>query len=458
MQTKEIIKSNSQAKYEITISSVELNVTKQQETKKIAETVNIQGFRPGKAPVSMVEIQYRSKIMAQVLDVSINNAVDSLIKENKFSVLGTPKVNVIEYNDNSNLVFEVNINILPEINNIDFSAIKLNKFTINLSDEELDKSLQEVAKNYKNYTDITENRATKEGDVAVIDFIGKLNNVPFEGGQGTDYPLTLGSNTFIPGFEDQLIGKKVNDNVEVKVTFPAEYQAKELAGKDVVFDVVVKKIQAEELAEINDDLAKKAGFKTLAELKDNIKQQHTSQLDSLEQGKLKTQLLDELVKAVTITIPENILQEQEEAMWQDFLNKKEHMETHKAKGDHKDHGHTDAEAEYYNKPEAEIKADLKEQAHKTVAISLVFNSVAKENNIMLENKDVMDVVMQEAKMYGVQPEMLLSNYQKNPEFIKQLQSKAMEDKIFNFILSKVAYNETVVTFEEYLKQLSVPTA
>ena len=149
MQTKELIKTDSQAKYEVTVSVLELNVLKQEELEKIASTVSIQGFRPGKAPLNMVELQYRSKVMTSVLDKAVNNSVDKLITENKLSPFGTPKVNIIEYKDNSNLVFEADISLLPKVNEIDFAKIKLDKYVIELSKEELDNSLQEVANNYK---------------------------------------------------------------------------------------------------------------------------------------------------------------------------------------------------------------------------------------------------------------------------------------------------------------------
>jgi trigger factor len=455
MQVKEISKTNTQAKYEITVSVLELNIIKQTETQKVAEQATIQGFRQGKAPLNMVELQYRSKILGEVLEVAVNDAVEKLYKEQNLNPLGSPKIDVKEYKDNSNLVFEAEISLFPKINDVNFSNITINKVKIKLSDSELQKALDSVANNYKSHEDITEDRATILGDVAVINFIGSVDGVEFAGGKGNDYPLELGSNSFIPGFEDQLVGKKVADKVDVKVKFPASYQAKDLAGKDALFVVDILKIQKAVKSEINDDLAKKVGMQTLDELKASITEQHTKQTDMIEGDKVKKQLIDELDKVLDFEVPASIVLEQEEALWKDYLHKKEHMKMHEEKGDHKAHGHTDAELEYFKKSESEVKAEHKAEAVKMVKISLFFNHIGTSNKLKLEQADLFKVLNSQAQMYGMDVNTLFNQYKENEQFLKQLHNTAIEEKIVNFILSQVKINEKEMSFDDYIKEISV---
>ena len=458
MQIKEIIKSSSQGKYEVSVSNVELNTIRAGLLENLAPTVNIPGFRQGKVPLDMVENKYKSKLTSDALEKAVNDGIKQVVEDNKLQPIGQPKINVKEYVDGGALIFEAEFTILPVVDEPDYSKITLDKVTIELSDTEVEKSLEELAKNYNSYEDIKTKRATKKDDVVVINFVGKADGVEFSGGKGENYPLKLGSNTFIPGFEEQLIGKNIGDKVEVNVTFPENYHSKDLANKKAVFDVELVKLQKAIPATIDDELAKKTGFQTLDQLKENIKKEHTQQLNDLQKNKLKQDLIDHLFKECKVEVPENILEDQLNNMWNDFLKQKEHMKSHENNNDHQDHGHTQDEIDYYNKPDDEIKKDHKEKAEKAIATSLIFNSVVTNNKLSLSNEDVMSEAQKEATMYGIDVNTFLERYKDNQQLLQQLQGRAMENKIVDFILDKVSFKETKVSFEEYLKQLSVPSS
>ncbi|MDR0484801.1 MAG: trigger factor [Alphaproteobacteria bacterium] len=453
MEIKELSKEGLKRTYSVSISSTELNEEKEKKLQSIASKVSIDGFRAGKAPIAKVEAQYGNKVIPEVLEDSTNNAIDKLYADFKIETVAAPKVNVKDFSMEKGLELTVEIELFPEIKDVDFSKITLNKKTIEVSDKEINDSLEQMANYYKSFKDVSEVREAKSGDVVVIDFVGKIDGVEFDGGKGDDFPLELGSNMFIPGFEEQLIGKKVGDKAEVKVPFPKDYHAEHLAGKDSIFEVNIKKMQQVVKAPIDDELAKKSGFATIDELKQDIVKKYQEHADLLEKNVLKKQLIEELQKTADFELPETLLASEKEALWKEFQHFQEHMKEHEKQDDFKSHGHSEKDMESYKKSDSEAKADQEVEAKKRIKIALLFNSIATKNSIKVDDKDLQEILQQEAMMYGRDVGSMVAYYQNDKNAMRALQSRALENKIMQHVLSQVKYNESKISFDDYTKEL-----
>ena len=274
---------------------------------RIAKTTKIPGFRPGKAPKAMLKQKYRASVLGEVLDEMLKNSADEIIKENKLRPAVMPEINLTVFGDGKDVEFDVMVEVLPEIKLGDFSKITLEKLTAEVPAEEVEKAIRYVAESRKETVKVEEDRPTKKGDVAVIDFVGSVNGEEFKGGKGSNYPLELGSGAFIPGFEDQLIGKKAGDKVDVKVTFPENYHAKDLAGKEAVFAVEIKEIREPKEVVIDDEFAKSLGEKDLDSLRAKVVERIKADYEVASKMKLKRALLDVLDKEYNFEVPGKLI-------------------------------------------------------------------------------------------------------------------------------------------------------
>lgn len=452
MEIKEISTDNLKKVFEVNVSSLELQDIKKNKVDSIAKNAKVQGFRPGKVPSNILEAQYKDKIMAEVVDAALHKAVDDLYSNHQLKTISSPNISVTEFDIEKGLKATIEVELFPEIKDIDFSKITLDKTLVEINDKEIETSLEQMANYYKSFVDITEDKTAQTGDVVVIDFLGKINNQPFEGGEGKDFPLELGSKMFIPGFEEQLIGSKVNDKINVKVNFPEDYHAKDLAGQPAVFAVTVKKLQTVQKANMDDELAKKSGFDTLDALKSDIKLKYSDHIQRIEKNNLKKELMEVLKQEKDIIIPQTLLEQETKIMWDEFLKHREHMQAHEEKGDFSAHKHSQEEIDIYKKSDEEVKKIHEQKAMERIKIGLLLNDIAIKNNISIKEEDISRVISEEASMYGQDPSLLLSHYKNNAESFKALQNRVLEDNIVSFILSKINYKEKKVDFDSYIKQ------
>ncbi|UQY80008.1 Trigger factor [Candidatus Hepatincola sp. Av] len=451
MELKEVKKEGLSLVYEAFITADELIKLKTAKLQKIAETAKIQGFRPGKAPLNVIESQYKNSVMSELLNEATNNAVDKIYKDHKIVTIASPSVDVTEFSMEQGLKLSISMELFPEIEHLDFTNITIEKPVLEVSEKDINLAMEQMANYHKNFEDITEDKSIAKGDVAVIDFVGKLNNIEFEGGKGTDFPLEIGSNMFIPGFEDQLIGKKVNDSVAVKVTFPNNYHAKNLAGQDVVFDVKIKKLQQAIVPTINDELAKRVGFDNLEALKEDIIKKYQSHFAPMQKVEMKKQVIEKLKATKEFDISPKLLQSELDYLWKEFTKLKESV--NKAKDSNKLDSFSKEEQDLVNSTDDEIKAKHLKEAKERIKVALVLNDLAAKNNIIAEEKDVSELLAEEAIKSGSNVDAIMNYYKSNTQALQQLQNRALEEKIMYFIFSKVQIAENISTFEEFNKKL-----
>ena len=297
MEFKELKSKGLKREFSITVSIDDLKDKKIKKLQDIASKAKIDGFRPGKVPTSHIEKLYGQSVMVEVIEEKVSEASQNVLKERDLKAAVKPDVKLdSDMNDiiekNKDLVFTMNCEVLPEIVITDFSKIKLDKPVSKPQEKDINDALEYLAKQNKSYKEVSEKTKSKDGDQVTIDYVGKIDNIAFEGGSASDANLVLGSKSFIDNFEEQLIGLKQGDNKLVKVKFPENYQSPDLAGKEATFDVNIKKVSKAEESKVNDDLAKSMGLEDLDTLKKNLKERIQQDFDSAARMKLKDSLLE----------------------------------------------------------------------------------------------------------------------------------------------------------------------
>lgn len=433
MNVKEGKSKGLNKKYTVTLAAADFAAEVSKKLSSIAKTVKFPGFRAGKAPLAMVEQKYRPAVLEEVLDDMVRDAVNKVIEDNKLRPAVTPDVKIEKFEDGKDIEFTVETEVLPEIEPGDFSKISLTKYTAKVPAEEIDKALKYMAESRRDTVKVEKPRAAKKGDIAVIDFDGKIDGKEFHGGKGENYPLELGSNTFIPGFEEQLTGHKPGETVDVKVTFPENYHAKDLAGKEAVFTTAIKELRTYKPAEINDELAKAAGAKDLDDLKKQIEDRILEDYAATARIKLKRDLLDVLDKEYKFDVPQKLVDAEFNAIKQQYDYAKAHNQL------------DDSEK---NRDEKDILAEYKDIALRRVKLGLLLSEIGSKAEITLTPDDINKAILNEAKKYPGRERYVLDYYTKNKQAVEALRAPAYEEKIVDHILSKAKVKDSEVTVEE----------
>ncbi len=433
MKAKEEKSTGLVKKYSITIASADFAAAVDKKLAKVAQDIKMPGFRAGHAPKGMIEQKYRPSVLGEVLDEMIRDAANQVIVENKLRPAVTPDIKIEKFEDGKDIEFTMEAEVLPEIKLGDFSKITLKKYVAKVPAEEIEKAINYMAESRRNTAKVEKDRAAQKGDIVVIDFVGSIDGVEFNGGKGNNYPLELGSNSFIPGYEDQLIGHKAGETVNVKTTFPTEYHAKELAGKEALFVTTIKELREFVPTEINDDFAKAVGAKDLNDLKAQISAHISGNYEATSRIKLKRDLLDVLDKEYKFEIPQKLVDAEYEMIERQYQAAKANNRLDEAdkKRDEKD-----------------ILAEYKDIALRRVKLGLLLSEVGNVNKIMLSADDINKAIMNEARKYPGQEKQVFDYYARNKEAVEALRAPAYEDKIIDFVLSQAKLNDTEISVAE----------
>ena len=318
MQISETLSQDLHKQFTVTFAASELDSRVNARLEEMKPRVNLKGFRPGKAPVSFLKKQFGKSIMGEVVEQAVNEGSQKAIADNKLKPALQPRVEPVGsvedvVDGKADLTFKVIVDLMPDFETADPAKLTVERLTSDITDADMDEALDRLAKNVRNYA--TKDGAAEKDDVAVIDYEGSIDGVPFEGGKGSDFSLTLGSGTFIPGFEDGLIGAKAGEDRDVSVTFPTEYHAPEMAGKDALFEVTVKEVKAPEATKIDDELAKKLGLDDLATLKTRVREQLENDYKAASRLHLKRRVLDALDTAHDFPLPPAMVEHEFTNIW-----------------------------------------------------------------------------------------------------------------------------------------------
>ncbi len=412
--------NKNELKLEFTVEAKKFDEAMKTVFTKNAKYFNIPGFRKGKAPMAIVEKFYGTEIFYEdAFNEVVPSVYDEAIKAEKLEVVSKPSIDVVQIGKGKDLVFTAVVQTKPEVKLGKYKGITLEKTTYKVTDEAVDNEINRMAERNARMVSVTD-RAAKKGDVTVIDFEGSVDGVKFEGGTAENHELELGSGSFIPGFEDQVIGMKIDEVKDVKVKFPEEYFSKELAGKDAVFKVTVHEIKNKELPKIDDEFAKDVSeFDTLAELKADTKKK----LQDEQDNKAKSELEENAVKAVSddseVEIPSGMIELEIEGMAEDMNRRLSYQ------------GVTfEQYLQMIGKTMEDFKNDNQEAAKTSSKMKLVLEAVYNDAKLNVEDKEVTDKLEELATMYGRDIEDL----KKNEELVERVTESFKSEKAINYII------------------------
>jgi len=423
MQVTETLAEPLRREYTVVVALQDLD---EKLTGKVAEMqprIHLKGFRPGKAPVSFLKKAYRKSLMGEIVNDAINQSSEQLLKERALKPATTPRVdfvNAIEtvIDGKSDLEFTVKVDLMPDFTLANLSALKAERLVADVTDDAVDEALQRLADSQKVYSDKGEGAIAEKGDAIMIDFEGKVDGQPFEGGKAENFDLTLGSGAFVPGFEDQLEGVKAGDERTVKVTFPENYGAANLAGKDAEFAVKVTAVKAAGAVSIDDDLAKKIGLDSLDILKERVREQLKSDFSRASRTHLKRRILDSLDGSHSFDLPGGMVDAEFDNIWR------------QVEAELKREG---ASPEDEGKSEDELKAEYRAIAERRVRLGLVLAKVGEQNAITISQDEVNRALAARARQFPGQEKQVVDYYANNPQAMAEIRVPLFEDKVIDFL-------------------------
>ncbi len=425
--------------YKINIPSKTIEDMVSKKLDEIGNQVSLPGFRKGKAPKSFLRQKYGSSVIGEALEDVVRDSSNQIIKDKELRPALQPKIQISSFAEGKNLEFTMDVELLPEVKLFDLSKLSLEKEVVEVTEEEINKAIDRISVNIKDSQPITSDRKSKKGDIAVIDFTGKVDGVEFPGGKGSNYQLELGSGSFIPGFEDQLIGTKKGDSVTVKVKFPDEYHSADLKGKDAEFDVVINELREVTAPEINDDFAKKFGQASLKDLKDLIETEIKKEYDMMSRSYLKKGLLDSLSEKHSFDLPQGMVDMEFDAIWRQLEDAKKSGSLDESDKD---------------KSDDDLRSEYKDIASRRVKLGIVLAEIGRVNNVIVESEDVNRALIMEARRYPGQEDKVIDFYKKHPHMLENLKAPLFEEKVVDFILSKADIKENKTTIEALQNLLS----
>jgi len=434
MKTVETENAGLKRAYTMTIPAKDIDSRVEGEVKRLAPTVRMPGFRPGKVPPNLIRKMHGEQLMAEALNSVVQDSVQQLLTDKKIRPAMQPEVELADgYEPGKDAELKVRVEALPDIAAPTVEGLKLERLTVDADEKAIDEQIAQLAQSQTRYEDAKKGHKAAEGDQVVIDFAGKVNDVAFDGGTGEDMAVVIGSGQLIPGFEDQLKGLKVGDTGQVKVDFPTDYGAKDLAGKPAVFDITVKAVKTAGDTKIDDDFAKALGLKDLDQLKGLIRDQQQQELNNLTRTHMKRRLLDQLAESHDFDVPESMV----EAEYENIMAQLRHEASHEE----------DSEAAL-----KEIEGDADDYrniAVRRVRLGLLLSEIGAANGVEVSQQEMNRLIGQAASQYQPKDRDRFIQYvQQNPMAAAQLRAPLYEDKVVDFLFDKADISERSVSREE----------
>ncbi|TNC73426.1 trigger factor [Rubellimicrobium roseum] len=430
MQVTETLNEGLKRGYTVTVTAAELDGKVQAKLAEIQPQVAMKGFRQGKVPMALLRKQHGPRLLGEAMQETIDGAVSSHLESSGDRPAMQPAVKMTnqDWKEGDDVVVEVSYEKLPEVPSVDLGAIQLTRLTVAADDAAVDEALQNLADTAKSYED--KDGAAETGDQVVIDFVGKVDGEAFEGGTASDYPLVLGSNSFIPGFEDQLVGVTTGEEKDVNVSFPEEYGAKHLAGKAAVFTCTVKGVKAPKAAAIDDDLAKRFGADDLDALKAQVRERLEAEYKGAARAVSKRALLDRLDESVDFDLPESLVKAEAEQIAHQLW----HEENPQVHGHNHDH--------------IEPTEEHTRLARRRVKLGLLLADLGQKAEVKVTDAELTQAVLQQARQYRGQERQFFEFIQNNAAARQQIQAPIFEDKVIDHIFEKAQVEEKATTKDE----------
>ena len=446
MQVTETLSQGLKREYDILLPASDLAEKLNGQLADLKAKVRIKGFRPGKVPVDHLRKVYGKSVMAEVVQGAIADANKKIVDDNNLRLAREPKIELPEDKSiieaaleaRGDLKFKVALEVLPVFEVGDFSQIELERLVADIADSEVDDAVDRIAENRRTYTDKPEGAKAENHDRVTVDFDGKIDGAPFEGGEGRDIEVVLGSNTFLPGFEEQLIGVAVGDKRAVRATFPEAYAVRSLAGKTADFEVTVKAVAAREPLAIDNELAKSIGFESLANLKQRLRDQIDAEYARAARDKLKRQLLDKLDTLYSFELPEGLVNQEFDSIWSQVMREQQAS------------GRSFADE---NTTEEAARADYRRIAERRVRLGLLLAEVGTKAEVKVTDEEMTQALIARARAFPGQEKQVWEYYRNNTQALAELRAPIYEEKVVDHIIGLAKVTERKVSKEELLKPI-----
>ena len=437
MEVTETVKEDLHREFKIVVVAKDLDDKLTGKLTEMQPRVHLKGFRPGKAPVSFLKKAYGKSLMGEIVNNVVNESSEQALKERELKPATAPRIDFSNEIENvvagkADLEFTMKVDLMPDFEVAALSDLKAERLTAEVTDEDVDNAAKRLAEQQKVYSDKGEGAVAEKGDAITIDFEGKMDGTPFEGGKGENFDLTLGSGSFIPGFEDQLVGAKAGDERTIKVTFPENYGRASLAGKDAEFDVKVKNVKAASEVAVDDALAQSVGMDSLPALKDALRGQLKNDFTRASRTHLKRRILDALDEAHHFSLPSGMVDAEFNAIWKQ-------VEAEIARD-----GKTADEAD---KTDDELKAEYRAIAERRVRLGLVLAKIGEQNGLTVSQEELNRAVAAQARKYPGQEQKVYDFITNNPQALAEIRVPLFEDKVVDFIAELIQVNDRSVDRE-----------
>jgi trigger factor len=444
MQVTETISEGLKREFKVVVPATDLASKADERLVVLKDRVRLNGFRPGKVPVAHLKKVYGRAVMAETIEATVREANAKIVTDNGFRLVREPQVTMPTeqgavdqmIDGKSDLAYTVALEIMPPIELADFKGIQLERLTAEVTEAEIDEAVNRIAEQSRPYEPRGEGGKAEKGDRVVIDFTGKIDGVPFEGGTGGDVGVNIGSGTFIPGFEDQLIGIAAGEQRTVNVTFPQLYPTEKLAGKNAEFDVTAKSVEAPKPVTVDDEFAKSVGLESLAKLKDMVKERLGREHAGMSRQRIKRKLLDELDARHKFTPPPSLVEDEFNNVWKTVQD------------DLASQKRTFADE---NTTEEKAKEEYQAIAERRVRLGLVIAEIGERNKIQVTDEEVSRAVMDRARQAPGHEQQVWEFYRNNANALASLRAPIFEDKVIDYILELAKISEKPVSREDLYK-------
>ncbi len=445
MQVTETTAEGLKREFKVVVPASELDARVNDRLAELKDRVQLRGFRPGKVPVTHLKKVYGRGVMAETIEAVVRETNAKIVTDGGFKLAMDPKITMPESQSEiegiiagqSDLAYTVALEVVPPITLADFKQISLDRLTAEVTDAEVDEAVGKIAEQNRPFGPKGESAKVEKGDRVVVKFTGTMDGQPFEGGTGDDIPVQVGSNTFIPGFEDQLIGMAAGETRTVNVSFPKNYLAPNLAGKDAVFEVTAKSIETPGSVDINDEFAKSLGLESLEKLKGVVRDRLTRDHTAASRQKLKRVLLDQLDKLHKFDPPPTLVEEEFKNVWGTVMSDLQSQNRTFA-----DEGTTEEKA----------REEYRAIADRRVRLGLVLAEIGEKNNIKVTDDEMTRAIVEQARQYPGREQEVWDHYRKNPNAVAALRAPIFEEKVVDFILELAKVTEKPVSREDLFKE------
>lgn len=434
MQVTETSNEGLKREYTIVIPKEDIDERMSARLTEVGATVNVPGFRPGKVPLAILKKRFGDAVRGEILEQSIQESIQKTMEEKDLRPAMEPKVDLVTFQDGVNLEYTLTVEVIPEIEPIDFAEIELERLVADVPDDDVQTSMQRLADQQKVYA-VEDGRVAEDGDQLLMNFIGRIDGEAFDGGTAEGMELVLGSGQFIPGFEEQLVGAKAGERKMLNVSFPEDYGAENLAGKAAEFEVDVTEVRASASVEIDEEFAKSMGAEDLASLQSMVRDQIGSEYTQISRGRLKRELLDKLSNSADFEVPPGMLEDEFQSIWKQLEEAKEQDRL-----DEDDKG----------KSEEELEERYREIAARRIRLGLLLSEIGRINNLTVSQDDLNRAMAEQAQRFPGQEAQVMQFYQENPQAMQELQAPIFEEKIIDYILELAKVTERTVSIEELL--------